>query len=728
MSFRILLVEDDEMNRLITTPGRKLLIVDDEELNRDVLGRRLELHGYHVALADNGAQALDLVERQTFDLVLLDIMMPFLSGLEVLGRLRSNHLTAELPVIMVSARNQREDVDQALQLGATDYITKPIDFPAVLARIATHIGHRRAQEPPRASETPSTPAAHSTGEGLWDWDLRTDQVCYSPRWKAMLGYADREVGTSPEEWLGRVHPDDLPLVRADLAAHRQGITPHFQNEHRILHKDNTYRWMLSRGDSVEHADGEGWRIAGSQTDITVGKVGDGVTGLPSRVLFIDRLERAIKRSKQNPESRFAVLFLDLDRFKLIDDSFGRLIGDQLLIAIARRLESCLRSTDSVAHFGDVSTIARQGGVEFTILLDDLIHPEHAARVAGRVQTALAAPFLLNGHEIWPATRIGITFGGTRYHSAAAPLRSADMALSSVGDQGKARLEGFDAAMRDRAEAVRQMENDLRHSLERQEFRLHYQPILSLETDRIVGVEALLRWQHKERGLIAPDVFIPVAEDTGLIVPIGWWVLREACHQMSRWRHRFTADSALFVCVNFSTKQLLQADLPEGIVKLLEETGLDPHQLKLEISESTIMDDHKSAAAALARLRDLGVQVNIDDFGTGRSTLSSLCCFPIETVKVDRSFVARMTQDHGWNAAESIVIQAHDLNLVVVAEGVETEAQYHRLKSVACEFGQGFYFSRPVDGKAAERLLAAEALRPAAEIAAGTGRVENAIAP
>jgi diguanylate cyclase (GGDEF)-like protein len=332
----------------------------------------------------------------------------------------------------------------------------------------------------------------------------------------------------------------------------------------MLHKDKTYHWMLSRGVAVHDASGKGWRMAGSQTDITEGKVGDPLTGLPNRVLFLDRLERAIERAKRNPDSHFAVLFLDLDRFKVINDSLGHLIGDQLLIAVARRLESCLRATDSIARFGQVSTIARLGGDEFTVLFDDLKHPEDASRIAERIQTALAAPFELHGHEIFTSASIGITLGRMGYNTPDEPLRDADTAMYMAKNQGKARCEVFDVSMRNRAVARQQMETELRGAIQRQEFCLHYQPILSLETDRITGFEALLRWQHSERGLIAPDAFIPVAEETGLIIAIGWWVLREACSQMSLWRDRFPSSPALLICVNLSAKQFLQADLPEAI--------------------------------------------------------------------------------------------------------------------------------------------------------------------
>ena len=501
---------------------------------------------------------------------------------------------------MVTAKNQSEDVVEALKLGANDYITKPIDFPVTLARIATHITHRRAQEALRESETRYALAAQGTNDGLWDWDLRTEQIYYSPRWKAMLGHAEDEVGTAPEEWLGRVHPDDLPRVRADLAAHRQGLTPHFQNEHRMLHKDKTYHWMLSRGLAVRDASGKGWRMAGSQTDITEGKVADALTGLPNRILFMDRLERAIERAKRNPESRFAVLFLDLDRFKVVNDSLGHLIGDQLLIAIARRLETCLRSTDSVARFGEVSTIARLGGDEFTILLDDIKHPDDASRVADRIQTALAAPFHLDGHEIYTSASIGITLSGTGYDSPEDLLRDADTAMYMRQEPGQGPLRNVRRRHEGsgRGPAANGDRTAPRHPAPGVLPPLPADPVARHRTASAVS-RPCSAGSTRERGLIAPDGLYPGCRgDRADHAPRLVGAPRGLPPDEPSGATDFPPTPALLMCVNLSSKQFLQADLPEAIAGLLDETGLDPRHLKLEITESTIMDDHESAAVML----------------------------------------------------------------------------------------------------------------------------------
>jgi diguanylate cyclase (GGDEF)-like protein/PAS domain S-box-containing protein len=684
-----------------------LLLVDDDEMNRDMLGRRLELEGYAVCLAEGSRQALALLEQQAFDLVLLDVMMPELNGLQTLFKIRETWGPAELPVIMVTAKDQSEDIVEAFHLGANDYVTKPVDLRVALARIATQVSHKRAQAALRESEARYALAARGANDGLWDWDLQTDKVYYSPRWKTLLGWEEEEVGAGLDEWFGRVHPEDLPRIHAEIAAHRDGLTPHFENEHRLLHKDNAYRWVLTRGLAVRGRDGQAVRMAGSLTDITADKVADPLTRLPNRVLFLDRLGRALERAKRDRDLRFAVLFLDLDRFKVINDNLGHLFGDELLITVARRLEASLRGADTVARLPSQSTVARLGGDEFTVLLDDIQDVSKAVAVAERIQQELAVPFLLNGTEVFISASIGITVGPAGYSQAEELLRDADAAMYVAKAAGKARCEVFDSAMRERALARLQMENDLRRAIERREFCLHYQPILALEPPRLVGFEGLVRWQHPQRGLLQPTEFIPLAEETGLIVPLGWWVLREACRQMSAWQARYPVDPPLAISVNLSSKQFLQADLDAEVQRLLGETGLDPRTLKLEITESAIMDDPSGTSGKLVRLRALGVQVCIDDFGTGYSSLNCLHRFPVDTLKIDRSFVRQMEDaEENMQIVQSIVGLAHILSIDVIAEGVETEAQRNKLAALNCEYGQGYFFSRPLDSAAAEAFLSA----------------------
>src|SRR3984893_4609427 len=344
----------------MTSLGR-LLIVDDNEMNRDMLARRLERKGYEVDVAESAKLLLERVQQDGADLVLLDIEMPEVSGLEALRLLREAYSPIDLPIIMVTAKNQSEDIVKALDLGANDYLTKPVDFPVALARIATQLSHKRMQEALRESEERYALAARGANDGLWDWNLLTNVMYFSPRWKSMLGYHEDEIGDKLEDWLDRIHDSDRERVKDELTAHQQALSPHFESEQRVLNKDGTFRWMLSRGLAIRDASGKATRMAGSQTDITEGKVTDPLTGLPNRLLFIDRLGRLIKHAKRRKDHSFAVLFLDLDGFKMINDSLGHLVGDQLLLAVSNRLEKCLRLTDTVARLGESFTMARLGG-------------------------------------------------------------------------------------------------------------------------------------------------------------------------------------------------------------------------------------------------------------------------------------------------------------------------------------------------------------------------------
>ena len=521
-----------------------LLIVDDNEKIRELLSHRLRQNGYTTTTAGNGREALELVSAESFDLILLDIEMPEMSGLDVLDDLFVKPTTAtELPVIVVSANTQSADIVEALSLGANDYATKPVIFRLSWRALKRHLAHKHAEAALRESEERYALAAKGANDGLWDWNLRTNLIYFSPRWKFMLGREEAEIGSSPEDWFRLVHPEDIEPLKEAIALHLQGATSPFEVEYRMKHQNGSYRWMLSRGLAIRDKEGKPTRMAGSQTDINEGKVADALTGLPNRLLFMDRLERALKRSKKKKSYLFALLFLDLDRFKVVNDSLGHLIGDQLLVGIGRRLERCLRTTDSVSRYEDKHLLARLGGDEFTILLEDIRGVNDATLVAERLIKEVMRPFDLSGHEIFVSTSIGISISTTGYENAADILRDADTAMYRAKTEGKARYEIFDPTMRDHAVARMQLETDLRRAVENQEFRTFYQAIVSLTDWKIFGFEALVRWQHPTRGLVSPAEFIPLAEETGLILWLGRWVLQEACSQMALWKAQFDRQRA-----------------------------------------------------------------------------------------------------------------------------------------------------------------------------------------
>lgn len=414
---------------------------------------------------------------------------------------------------------------------------------------------------------------------------------------------------------------------------------------------------------------------------------DALTGLPNRSLFIDHLRVALRRAHQNEKYVFAVLFLDLDRFKNINDSLGHPCGDELLILVARRLQMCIRQTDMVARFG---------GDEFAILLDAIQDAADVAHIAEKVQQTISAPFKLASHEAITTASIGVALSTSGYTEAEDIIRDADTAMYRAKDRGKARCEIFDASMHTRAVTLLRLESDLRRALEKDELCVYYQPIVSIASGELHGFEALVRWEHSERGLISPDDFIPLAEETGLILPIGLRILRDACNQLRKWQQYSLSNRDMIMSVNLSGKQLTQPDLIERIEEVLQESQINPWHLKLEITETVVMDNPELAAITLAKLRSLGVRLSIDDFGTGYSSLSYLNRFPVDTLKIDRSFVTSMNEaDENLQIVETIVTLAGNLGMQVVAEGVETEEQLEQLKSLKCQYGQGYLFSKPL---------------------------------
>lgn len=682
-----------------------LLIVDDDSMNRDLMTRRLSRRGFNTHSAGNGQEALGWIHAHHADLVLLDVEMPDLNGLDVLKELRKTYTPAQLPIIMVTGKAGSEDIVTALAAGANDYVTKPIDFPVVLARIQTQLSRKHAEEALRESEERYALAVRAANDGLWDWDLQTDKMYFSPRWKSMLGWEEHEISDSPDEWFRRIHPDDVDRVRADIAAHLEEQTPHYEDEYRVLHRDGNYLWMLGRGLAVLDRNGKASRMAGSQTDITRGKVVDVLTGLPNRVLFMDRLTRSFERARRRKDKTFALIFLDLDSFKLINDSLGHLIGDQLLVAIAGRLEGTVRAGDSVARMGRNHTIARLGGDEFTILLEEIATAHDAMRVADRIASDLSTPFLVGGQELFPSASIGIAIYNPSYQTPEELLRDADTAMYSAKASGKGRYEVFDANMRATAIARLQLETEFRRAIERREFENYYQVIVSLQTGRVCGFEALVRWKSTTRGLISPGEFITMAEETGLIVPLGQWVLETACQQMRIWQARFTEDPPLSINVNLSARHFLQSDLLQQCRAILYETQLSNSSLNLEVTESAMMPDPEAAIDLMVQLKELGIKIALDDFGTGYSSLSYLHRFPLDSLKIDRSFVSRIMEDD--EIVRTILTLGRNLGLRVVAEGVETLDQVKKLQDLGCEYAQGYYFSVPVTAQEATDLLAAE---------------------
>jgi diguanylate cyclase (GGDEF)-like protein/PAS domain S-box-containing protein len=685
--------------------GASILVVDDNELNRDALACLLRLQQYEVESAGDGQEALSLIHTRGFDLIVLDIEMPGMTGLEVLTHIRTHRTQTDLPVIMLTARTHGPDLVEAFRLGANDYLTKPIDCPVALARIGTHLSHKRVIESLRESQERYTLAVNGANDGLWDWNLTTNEVYWSPRWKSMLGYDASDIGVTPDEWLDRLHQDDWTRVRQTVAEHIARGTGHYESEHRLRHRDGTYRWVLCRAAAIRNEAGVATRFAGSLTDITEAKLADGLTGLPNRVLFLDLLDRAMRRSSRKRDYQFALVILGLNRFKTVNHSLGLALADRLLVEVAHRLQAWVRANDAITQGGHGFTLARLGGDEFTVLLDDIHDASDAIRVAERLREALHKPFVVEGHDVFVSASAGITMSRTGYQDPEDVLRDAAIALHRAKEDSATGCELFDTGMRDRAVSRLRVETDMRQAIERGAFEVYYQPIVATRGGMLTGFEALVRWRHPTHGFIDPADFIPIAEDTEMIVLIGRQVLAQSCRQMVAWQKRFGSAAPRIMCVNVSSKQFADDDLVGVVQAVLEESGLQPSHLKLEITESAFLGDFGRAQRTLRRLQALGVAWSLDDFGTGYSSLSYLHRLQVETVKVDRSFVSRIGLDDGSEMVRVIAGIAHNMGMDVVAEGVETLDQLEWLRAIGCEYVQGFYFSKPVDVTAATVLIA-----------------------
>jgi diguanylate cyclase (GGDEF)-like protein/PAS domain S-box-containing protein len=755
------------------TSNRRIIVIDDNEAihadmrkvlnpaasDRDLDAMEAEIFGsapadapravpYEIDSAFQGQAGAEMIRAavaagRPYAVAFVDMRMPpGWDGLETVEKLWN--LDPELQIVICTAYSDYSRDEIIARVGPNHrllILKKPFDNAEVV-QLASSLTEKWAQTRQaglrmadleamverrtadlRESEQRYALAAKGSNDGLWDWDLLRDTVYYSPRWVAMTGSLPEEIKGAPQDWLARVEAHDRHALDAAIAAHLGGTTPCLQNEHRIRKRDGSTMWALCRGIAVRDADGKPVRIAGSLSDITARKAAeeelrqgafyDRLTGLPNRALLKGCLEKAMRRPRA-PDDHYAVLFVDFDRFKLINDSLGHRAGDQLLIEIAERLTSSIAGQSTRSEGADM-TVARLGGDEFVILLDYIRGIEDAIAVAERFQQRLAGAFMLENSEVFCSASIGIALGKAEYRSADDLLRAADTAMYHAKAAGKARYAIFDESMHEQAVMRLKLENDLHRAVDRGEFFLEYQPIVSLTTGLPVGLEALIRWNHPERGRIGPAEFISAAEDTGVIVPLGRWALREACRQLSDWEAGGAVGGDLSISVNLSPRQFVQLDLVDEVMRCLADAGLAPQKLKLEITESAVMDDLDTSIAILNRLRAAGVSVHLDDFGTGYSSLSCLKRLPITALKIDRSFVGQMSFSAGNPAIiHAIVTLARNLHMQVIAEGIETADQLSSFIALDCDMVQGYYFSQPLRAEdVPARLGAGAVLRRAA---------------
>jgi PAS domain S-box-containing protein len=549
----------------------------------------------------------------------------------------------------------------------------------------------------------------------------------SPAYQRVLGFSSEELSSGSS--IDQVHPSDRERVlQAAQKARSTGLGQRL--EYRMRDQQGVWHVLESSASPIHNADGKVERLVIVNRDITERKraedalahnaLHDSLTGLPNRNLFLDRLQHALTRARRHLDSRFAVLFVDIDEFKVVNDSLGHAAGDELILQMSRRLSACFREADTMARpaegVGDdpppnPDGVARLGGDEFTVLLEDVSSPSNAIRTAQRMQEKLAVPYEIAGQKLVIATSVGVALSSNDYTQAADLVRDAEIAMYRAKQSGKARCEVFDPAMHSTAVRRLKLETDLRLGLERGELIVYYQPIVSLESGRIVGFEALSRWQRPE-GMVSPVEFIPVADETGLILPMNRALMLEACQQLRTWQEQFPCDPPLSMSVNITPRQFALPDLAKEIRETLAKTGVTPRSLHLEIMETIAMGDSDRALSVLSELKALGVGLSIDDFGTGYSSLSRLPRFPVDALKIDRVFISNMQNDDGsFEIVRLIIMLAHSVGLKVVAEGTETEEQILELKKLGCEMAQGFLYSPPTDAKKASELLS-RSLQPA----------------
>ncbi|MDJ0715190.1 MAG: EAL domain-containing protein [Prochloraceae cyanobacterium] len=567
----------------------------------------------------------------------------------------------------------------------------------------------RAEKALRESEQRYALAARAVNDGLWDWDVKADLFYFSPRWKSMLGYEEEEIGNSLNEWLKIVHSNDRDPLQQKLKYHLKSEDSQWEITYQILHKDGNYRWMLCRAIALRDDRGRVYRMTGAQTDITKRKLTekklryealhDKLTGLANRTFFLQRLKQIINLAQQNKNYLFAVMFLDIDRFRTIEDSMGHLVADKLLIEIANRLKEYLLGGN---------TIARLGGDEFGIILEKIKYVSDAAVIAEKTLDLLVSPFEIEGRQISISASIGIAVNTTYYEKVEDLLRDTDTALCRA--KASSKIGGsyavFESSMQLEALNRLELENELRQAMERWEFQLYYQPIMELSSNKISGFETLVRWQHPQKGIVSPAEFISVAQETGLIASLSWSVMTQACRQMRHWQEQYNTNPPLYVSVNISAIEFCQTDFVEGVTQILLETGLQPHNLQLEINESSIIENIERTKLILGQLKNLGVRVSMDDFGTGYSSLSHISSLPIDTLKIDSSFFKNIDIDRErYEVVRSIVNLSFALGIDPIAEGVEKTQELAKLQELDCKYAQGYLFSKPVTHERAEALIA-----------------------
>lgn len=709
------------MIALDTPPNVKVLVVDDDGATRLLARRSLEQVGFKVVEAKNGAEAIKAFSATHPDLVMMDVMMPGIDGLsacEEIRKLPNGHST---PIIMVTALDDLPSIQNAYEAGATDFITKPIKWATLHQRVRYMVRQKIVADRLRESEARLAKAQRTARLGNWEWDIKPDRLRWSDEVYAILGLRPYNFDGTCMAFLARVHPEDRDDVGHAIQSAIE-LNESLTLEYRVIAPAGDVRIIHQEAELEYNAKGKPVRLVGTIQDITEQSKTedrlrylahyDPLTSLPNRHRFTERLKEAVKTNKK--KGHLAVLSVGLDRFKRINSAFGHEAGDKLLRDCALRLAEGLDQAAAKAGKRCTPFLARFGGDEFIIILENCGGPKAAAKVADILLEKMADPFTLGEQEVFITTSIGICLHPSDGDTADELIHSADAALRHAKSEGKNNRQAYTSTLN--ADAVRRfsLESKLQKSLENDELLLHYQPKVDLISGRLVGMEALIRWQHPELGTVPPLEFISLAEESGLIVPIGEWVLREACTQSRMWQDAGYTPARM--SVNLSARQFWDPQLAENIGKILVETGLAPHHLELEITEGTFMQNADETVRTLKELKKMDIHLSVDDFGTGYSSLSYLQKFPLDTLKVDRSFISNVTTDaDSASITRTIISMARSLNLTVIAEGVETQEQLDFIRNEGCDQIQGYFVSPPVTSGEFEKMLKQEILLKPAKV-------------
>jgi diguanylate cyclase (GGDEF)-like protein/PAS domain S-box-containing protein len=708
---------------------KSILVVDDDAAARRLTRATLTRAGFDVVEASDGQKALEAVQLTMPDLVLLDVSMPVMDGFTACAKLRQLAGGARVPVVMMTGLDDVESIERAFEVGATDFLTKPINWPILSHRVRYMLRASSAIDDLKQNQHRLSNAQRIGEMGDWEWDVARDRIIPSKQAWRIFGH-DIEQGVMRREgFFESIHPEDLERVHGAFErAFANG--DNFAIEHRIHQAGGLVRQVRQQVEVIKRADsGQALHLVGAVHDITqrmqaqdqIRRLAyyDTLTGLPNRLLITEQLEKALAHAERHSQ-QVAIMFVDLDHFKRVNDTLGHGAGDELLRIVSARLSNSIRLLDSVSRRGEneenENSIARLGGDEFIVMLSDMKRVADAAGVARRLVAALNEPVTIAGTELYVSGSVGVSMYPHDGLDVDTLLMNADTAMYRAKKAGRGCVQFYDSSMNARAMHRLVMESMLRRALERREFVLHYQPRIELSTGLIVGAEALIRWNQPERGTISPEEFIPLAEENGLVIPIGEWAIEQACRQSAQWRAQGLNPGS--VAVNLAANHLRERSLPDLVARTLQAHSLPASSLEIEVTESVLMTDAELCIENARRLSDLGVGLLIDDFGTGYSSLSYLKKLPITALKIDKSFVRDLATDADDAAIiDAIIAMAHTLKLKVVAEGVETETQRAFLKISGCDEFQGYLFSRPVEAAEFARLLAKQSAPTDALVAA-----------